>query len=225
MKTGNTRSALLSPLIVFVLSLYSLAQPPSSATVTFTLDFPGSTPEHYSVAVESSGQATYTSSGDSDSADPGEPFHYSFTLSGAARAKIFDLAARAHYFEKDLDYGKHALANTGAKTLAYKDAQRNTHSTFNYTTNVPAQQLTTFFQGLATTLEFGRRLQFCHQYQKLALDDELKRMETLAKENQLDEIQSVAPILKRIAADPSVINQTRARAERLLAWPKSSSSN
>jgi len=45
----------------------------------------------------------------------------------------------------------------------------------------------------------------------------LKRMEEAAKQNGLDEVQAAAPILKQIMADSSVMNVTRARAERLLA--------
>jgi len=38
----------------------------------------------------------------------------------------------------------------------------------------------------------------------------------MAKEKNLDEVQAVAPILQRIAADQSVLNVSRARAQRLL---------
>ncbi|HYL11646.1 MAG TPA: hypothetical protein VEV41_01330 [Terriglobales bacterium] len=188
------------------------------ATVTFTLDFPGSTPDHYSIAVESTGQASYISGGEEkDGTESDESFHYDFTISAPNRARIFDLAARARYFTGDIDYSKHAVANTGTKTLSYKDPQRSTRATYNYTTNQPVQLLTTLFQNISSTLEFGQRLQFEHKYQKLALDEELKRMEEAAKLNSLEELQAIAPILKRIIADASVINVTRARAERLLA--------
>ena len=76
------------------------------------------------------------------------------------------------------------------------------------------QQITQLFQNLSTTLEFGRRLQYYHHYQKLALDEELKRMEEMAKENDLAELPAVVPILQQIANDTSVINPVRARAQR-----------
>ena len=41
-------------------------------------------------------------------------------------------------------------------------------------------------------------------------------MEQMVKEKNLEEVQAVAPILQRIMADQSVINVTRARAQRLL---------
>jgi hypothetical protein len=78
------------------------------------------------------------------------------------------------------------------------------------------QELTTLFQNLSTTLEFGRRLDYYYHYQKLALDEELKRMEQMLKEKNLEEVQAIAPILQKILADSSVINVTRGRAQRLL---------
>ena len=63
------------------------------------------------------------------------------------------------------------------------------------------QQITQLFQSLSTTLEFGRRLQYFHHYQKLALDEELKRMEEMANENNLQEISAVVPILQQIETD------------------------
>jgi hypothetical protein len=71
-------------------------------------------------------------------------------------------------------------------------------------------------QNLSATLEFGHRLQYDHRYQKLALDEELKRMEEMARNNELIEVSAIQPILDQIIADPSVINVTRARAQRLL---------
>jgi hypothetical protein len=71
-------------------------------------------------------------------------------------------------------------------------------------------------QGLSVTLEFGHRLQYDHHYQKLALDEELKRMEEQARTNQLADIMAIQSILDQIVADPSVINVTRARAQKLL---------
>jgi hypothetical protein len=71
-------------------------------------------------------------------------------------------------------------------------------------------------QSLSATLEFGHRLQYDRHYQKLALEQEFKRMEQMARSDQLVEITAIRPILDQIIADPSVINVTRARAQRLL---------
>ena len=41
------------------------------------------------------------------------------------RQKIFELAAKAGYFQKDVDSHRKHIAFTGKKTLTYKDAQRS----------------------------------------------------------------------------------------------------
>jgi hypothetical protein len=169
------------------------------------------------INVSSDGHCAYDSSGKLTPDAEGDSFHLDFTVSAKTRGRIFDLAKRAHYFQGDVDSMKRNLASTGAKTLAYTDAQRRSQATYNYSSVPAIGELTQLFQNLSTTLEFGRRLEYFHRYQKLALDDELKRMEDMAHENSLEELPAVGPILKQIAEDPSVINPVRARAQRLLA--------
>jgi hypothetical protein len=210
--------------IIFLLSVLSFAaqtQPPtpaeSPAVVTFTLDFPASQPEHYSIRVQSDGSSHYQSSGrlSSDSEDT-DSFDFDFTLPPEIREKIFALAAKAGYFQKDVDSHRKNVAFTGKKILAYKDARRSAESTYNYTNNSAVQELTTLMQSLSTTLEFGHRLQYDLHYQKLALDEELKHMDDLARSHDLIELSAIRPILDQLVADPTVINVTRARAQRLL---------
>jgi hypothetical protein len=193
------------------------AQTPAPAAVTFTLDFPASQPEHYSIRVQSDGASHYNSSGrlSADSEDT-DSFDFDFTLLPETRAKIFALAANAGYFQKDVDSHHKNLAFTGKKTLTYKDAHRSAESTYNYSNNSAVQELTSLMQSLSTTLEFGHRLQYDLHYQKLALDEELKHMEEMAHSRVLTEINAIRPILDQLIADPSVVNVTRARAQRLL---------
>ena len=190
------------------------------AAVTFTLDFPGSQPGHYSVQVQSDGKARYESSGrPSPGSDDSDTFDYEFTISPATREKIFALSTKAGYFQKNLDSHRKNMAFTGKKTLSYKDAQRNGESTYNYSPDVAVQELTNLFQGLSATLELGHRLEYSLRYQKLALAEDLKRTEESARLSPPVEIQAIAPILQQIIADSSVMNVTRARAQRLLERP------
>jgi hypothetical protein len=216
-------------LLVFASILsYSQTEP----VISFTVDFPDSQPEHYSIRVQSNGPAHYQSSGrlsaDSDETDSrdndshnndshnNDSFDLDFTVAAETRQKIFDLAAKAGYFQKDVASRQKGLAFTGKKTLSYKDARRSGESTYNYSANPAVRDLTGLLQNLSATLEFGHRLQYDHHYQKLALDEELKRMEDMASANQLIEVTAIQPILDQIIADQSVINVTRARAQRLL---------
>ncbi len=213
-------------LLIFSSVLFSstlaYSQTEGPAVVTFTIDFPTSQPEHYSIRVQSDGLARYQSSGrrspDSDETDSHENdnFGLDFTVAAETRQKIFELAAKAGYFQKDVDSHQKDLAFTGKKTLAYKDARRSGESTYNYSHKPAVQDMTSLMQSLSATLEFGHRLQYDHHYQKLALDEELKRMEGLARTNDLIEVAAIQPILDQIIADQSVINVTRARAQRLL---------
>ena len=197
--------------------LFAVSQTDPPATVSFTLDFPASQPEHYAIRLQSNGTAHYESTGrisaDSDETDS---FDLDFTVTAETRQKVFDLAAKAGYFKKDVDSRQKGLAFTGKKTLAYKDDRRAGECTYNYSSNAAVQGLTGLMQNLSETLEFGHRLQYDRHYQKLALDEELKRMEEMAHSNQLVEVASIRPILEQIIADQSVINVTRGRAQRLL---------
>jgi len=197
------------------LALSALAQQ-AAPTVTFTCDFPGSDPSHYVVSVSDDGSARYDSDSKLNDSAESEPFHSEFTVSQTSRAHVFDLAKRAHYFEGDIDSKKKNLASTGVKTLAYKDAQKSTHATYNYSPVPAVEDLTEFFQSLSTTLEFGNRLDYYLRYQKLALDEELKKMEEMSNNGGLIQVSAVAPILQKIEDDPAVIKVVRARAQRML---------
>ena len=215
MKVERTAAALFL-ICLLSLSLVCGVEPP--ATVTFILSFPGANPSHYEIVVGSDGQGSYKSDGKIDErSDAGEEASLQFTPSDKTREQIFNLARQAHYFEGKADSGRKNIANTGEKTLAYKDAAHDSHTTYNYSTVQPVAQLTSIFQGLSTTLEFGRRLEYFHKYEKLALDNELKKMEELQEENMLGDIHAIEPTLRAIAKDSSVMNVSRARALRLLA--------
>ena len=188
-------------------------------TVSFTCDFPGSEPDHYAISVSEDGNAAYDSDSKLNDSAASEPFHLDFAVSQASRTRIFDLAKRAHYFEGELDSKKKNLASTGVKTLAYKDPQKSTRATYNYSPIPAVEDLTAFFQSLSTTLEFGHRLDYYLRYQKLALDEELKKMEEMSNSGGLVEMSAVAPVLQKIADDPAVIKVVRARAQRLMLVP------
>jgi hypothetical protein len=194
------------------------------ATVTFSFDFPGSDPDHYSIAVRTDGHVAYESSAKiSSDSDDRENYQTEFTVSEARRAEIFDLAARAHYFSGKIESGNKKLAFTGTKKLTYTDGQKDSSAEFNYSSQPAVQQLATLFQSISATLEFGRRLAYDHRYQKLALDEELKHMESQAMAGELAELPAVKAVLQAIYDDASVMNVVRARAQRIIAMGESSS--
>src|ERR1700733_14976041 len=72
------------------------------AVVTFTIDFPTSQPEHYSIRIPSAGPGHYKSSGRiSDDSDATDQFDVAIPITAATRQRIFELSSKAGYFEKD----------------------------------------------------------------------------------------------------------------------------
>jgi hypothetical protein len=216
---------LLLSLVAAILCVRMSAQS-SLPSISYTQDFEGSNPSHYEIVVSKDGHGTYSSNGKlNDKAEPADLAAVQFTVSDKVRDQMFDLAKRAKYFEGVLDSGRTNIANTGTKTLAYQDEKRCSKGTYNYSTIPAVADLTSVFQNLSTTLEFGRRLVFFRKYQKLALDDELKRMDEMRRETMLGDVTAIAPILREIANDHTVMNVSRSRALRLLATVDLADSN
>jgi len=209
------------PLALLLLGTALLKAQQPASTVAFEQTFPGSDPAHYIISIASDCRSTYESNGKLTAQSEGDDsFHLEFKASSSTCAKVFDLAKQAHYFEKEIDSKKKNLASTGIKILSYKDEQKSTKATYNYSTISSVQELTEIFQGLGATLEFGRRLEYDHHYQKLALDDEMKRMQESETSRGLQDVSAIEAILQQIVDDPSVIQVVRARAQRMLASAK-----
>ena len=191
--------------------------PPSAPTVTFTLTWKQARPHYYAIAIESAGRAAYESqSNDPADAAAGDTYLFKFVVSEATRTRIFDLARAADYFQGDFDLKNKRVAFTGAKTLAYADPERHAQTSYNVPTHAAIRQLTEIFQGISNTLECARRLTQTRRYDRLGLDNELKRMESLAKSGMLHEVQAIAPLLLEIASDRNVLHVAQQRARRLL---------
>ena len=204
-------------LVFFATVSLSLAES-RPANLSFIFDFPGSEPSHYVISVASDGKASYDSNGKlTADSDPDQPFRLEFPVSPQTCARMFELVKKTKYLRGQIDSKKQGLASTGVKTLVYKEGDTSNEATYNYSPISAVQQLTDLFQSLSGTLESGRRLEYFHRYQKLALDEELKRMEEQSTHGQITELSAIAPVLKEIIADPSVITVVRARAQRLMA--------
>lgn len=224
-RVGTIQTALILQVIVLSALLFAatsslLSQAPPSPvaipTVTFTLDFPQSNPAHYLISVDAAGHAHYECTAKVEEDSEAQPYSSEFEISTANREKIFAWSKQAKYFAGKIDSGNDKVAFTGKKRLSYQDGRRSSAAEYNYSNQEAVRQLTTLFQSIADTLEYGRRLAYYHHYEKLALDEELKHMEAQAKSNELSEIQGVAAVLRDIAEDPSVMNVVRARAKELM---------
>jgi hypothetical protein len=191
-----------------------------AAQVTFTLDFPQSDPPHYAISVDSAGHANFECTVKAEKEGEDESYHAEFEVSHVTLNHIFQLAKQARFFEGKIDSGNRKLAFTGDKILSYQDGQKSLTQRFNYSNLEPVRDLTALFQNMEEMLDYGRKLVYLHKYQKLGLDEELKRMEEQARRSELTETQVVAPVLQEIVDDPSVMNVSRARARELIDMGK-----
>src|SRR6516162_4448210 len=184
------------------------AENPAIPTVTFDCLWEASTPQEYTITVRSTGSARYVSSNpartpEDRAQDP--DYEREFAFSSAGSARVFALAAQAKYFEGNFEYKKHQIANTGRKTLSYADMVRHFQTTYNWSENPAIDELTRYFQGVSSTIEHGRKLEFLHRYDKLGLEEHLKGMEGEAQNHYLAELGIIAPVLESIAGDSSVL--------------------
>ncbi len=190
--------------------------------VSFDFVLPGAEPGHYSIAIDSAGRAAYLSQDvPTPGAQPGEAYTVKYVISEPTRARIFALADQLSHFEGDFEYHGGRVANMGAKTLTWSNGEKQSSTTFNYSTNPQIQELTRIFEEISTTIEHGRRIEFLLRFDKLGLDAELKSLQDDAARNALGELQLLQPALQKLASDTSLMHITRMRAQKLLATIRS----
>lgn len=214
-------------LLAFLPALWLSAQTPSAtsapsstalASVRFSFDWAQGFPwRSYSITVQTDGASHFDGIPHANETNDTDAYQQDFTMSDANRQKVFELAQKLHYFQGDYDSHLKHVAQTGKKILQYRSAQTNGSSTYNYSQNPDVQQLTSLFTGIAMTVDFGRKLAYQYRYDKLGMNDRLKELEDLQASHGVEELQIIAPMLRKIWKDPNLMNISRQTARRLLA--------
>jgi hypothetical protein len=211
--------ACLLPLALFSVAQNSLEPShldPSVPAVTFELDWKAADPAWYQVTVSQNGDATYESKSHVKDNEPEtEPYRLQFIMSQPTRAHIFRLAAALNDFNGKFET-RAKVAQTGKKTLTFRQGEKESKTTVNYSDNQQMNELIGLFQRMSTTFEVAQKLDFDLRFDKLGLDRDLKILERLDKDNQLLELQVIAPTLERIANDSGIMNIARQKARVLL---------
>jgi len=221
---------------VFFTSL-SVGAQQSDPAVKFEFFWKELRPQKYTITIHQSGQAEYVSE-DHALSPPQEQnapvesnaeqasqlndaaskdiMHKQFKATDTLRQKVFALAEQTHFFDGQFEFTKHVVAHTGQKTLSYADANRHTSTTYNYSEDLGIQELTDIFQGISATFEAAERLEYDRRFDRLSLDHDLKSLEDLSNSGRLQEVQVIAPLLRRLATDRTVLHIAQLRAERIL---------
>jgi hypothetical protein len=193
------------------------ASPTTQASVKFSFDWTLGVPwQKYTIDVQSDGKTRFDGTPHPDETNDTDPYQQDFTISKANRQTIFDLAQKLNYFRGDFDSHAKHIANTGSKTLQYQSAQASGSTTYNWSQNPNIQELTHLFQGIAMTIDYGRKLAFQYRFDKLGMDQRMKELEDLLDSHDVQELQIIAPILQKIASDPNIMNISRESARNLL---------
>ncbi|HUI83950.1 MAG TPA: hypothetical protein VL240_06990 [Candidatus Binatia bacterium] len=190
---------------------------PVAAKVRFSFEWSQGIPwQRYSIEVTSDGRSHFEGQPHPEDNGDSDPWQQDFTMSAANRQKIFDLAQKLNYFRGNFDAHIKHIAQTGTKTLQYESPELRGASSYNWSQNPQVQELTRLFQGIATTIDFGRTLAFHYRFDKLGMDQQLKELEDLEAGHELQELEIIAPMLRKIAGDPNLMNISRQSAQRLL---------
>jgi len=150
----------------------------------------------------------------SEEKDPGE--RREVRISANTCNSIFDFAKALGYFKGDFEFRKHKIAYTGDRVLGYSAPGMSNKTSFTWSENPQVQQLSALFEGMSATLEAEPKLKYLHRYDRLGLNESLKKMEAQAKGGWLKELQLIAPELQSIADDRQIMNIARERARNLL---------
>jgi hypothetical protein len=191
---------------------------PAQATVTYLFDWPQGVPwTKFSIDVQSDGRAHFngTPHPDANNSDT-DPVLQDFNMVPGNRERIFELTQKLNYFQGDMDAHIKRIAQTGQKTLRYQSPQAHSTATFNYSQNPDVKELLQLFTGIATTIDYGRKLEFQYRFDKLGMAQCLKELEQGKADHQIAELHLINPILQKIADDPNVMNIARESAQRLL---------
>jgi hypothetical protein len=196
----------------------------SIPVILFSFERQGLPVPNYLIAIAQDGNGHYAGSevpatpGQSNmaAADP-QPFGRSFSVSPETAGRILGLARNLNDFNVTCASKAKNVADTGTKKLTYSGPDGHGSCTYNYTDNKNAGALTETFQGIAETMDIGRRLDLLHRFDRLGLDDAMSYLSDEFSHGRALEIGTIASSLSSIADDAEVMQRVRVRARALLA--------
>jgi hypothetical protein len=206
--------------LAWALCVAAQAQPP--ATVTFHFENPQLQPAKYTITLHEDGSGRFQAEAgpttpDDTAALPSEGQDRPIQATAATIQHIFAIARAKKFFNIACEGGDAHMAFTGKKQLGYQGVDGHGGCSYNYSKDSKIEWLTNEMEGIAATLEEGRRLEIEHEHGRLSLDAELETLETMAQNGQALELQNIAQTLLAIVKDEAVLQRAQKRARHLLA--------
>jgi len=194
-------------------------QSAATAVVTFTFEWAGIDVPKYSLTLGEDGRGHYSATevGRRGVEYAPQTVESDVQISAARTAAVFAAARELKRFDFACASTLKGVASSGAKTLAYAGPDGAGKCAFDYADDKRVMMLTSFFLGVAMTLDEGRVLEFDRRFDPLGLDKEISVFTGLVKEGNALEVGNIAPVLRRIAGDSGVFERVRVKAADLLA--------
>ncbi len=229
--TARSRRIASFCLLFFTAAGFAQTRPQAAvAEVSFHFERPGLPVPKFTLTVDESGVARYeaeevVSARGAAEADPApmQRLVRTVTLSRAATEKIFANARALDRFNTACASKAKNIADTGAKTLHYSGDGGDGSCTYNFSENKRVVLLTELFQGIALTLDMGRKLDFQHRFDRLGLDASMASLVEDVDGGRAMEVGVITPTLRSLADDSEVLQRVRQRAARLLQIAQSPS--
>lgn len=184
-------------------------------TIIFTYVFWNADPSQYAIAIDSTGAVTYRSAPISLDRT-GVPYSLLFQANDSTRRVIFNVARNLEFFSGDLPVTVSSPQASPVRTLTYRDLTFDNLITYSGSANSDIQELTSIFEDISTTLEFGHTLTYLRGHDKHGLEAQLATMQREAERHHLRELQAIAPVLRIIVSDQSISEEARAHARAVL---------
>jgi hypothetical protein len=191
--------------------------------VSLQFDRPGLIVPRFTLVIAEDGNGTYEAEqvlqpqGARDvSTASSQHIERKLNVTPATTAKIFVLARSLDRFHAECASRAKNIANTGTKTFRFEGPEGDGSCVFNFSENKNVVALTDVYQGIASTLDMGRKLDFDHRFDRLGLDADMAALTEDVAQGRSLELGTIARTLHSLAIDPDVLERVRLRANALL---------
>lgn len=189
-------------------------------TVIFSAVRWNADPSYYSIAIDATGTATYLSAPEGHD-KTGIPYTTEFQVSDRTRRIALNLARKLDYFAGNYGELQSSPETQNVYTLAYRYGSVNNQYTYTTSSDADLEELTSVFEELSQTFEFGRKLSDDELHNRRAIGPRLDAMRTKADRHALRDLPALVPILRNLAADASVDVPARKQASSLIKLAQS----
>ena len=213
-------------LVALLFCLSAPAQQPTTplsaaidqASVEFNFEWNQGLPwQSYSIQVQADGKTHFAGTPNPSQDGDSDPVQQDFIMSEANRQKTFDSCQEAELLSRETSIRTSStLRKPAARRWCTSQLRSRVRAPTTTRRIADVQQLTQLFLGLATTLDYGRKLAFQYRFDKLGMDQLLREFEEQQASHQVEELSAIEPILRKIANDSNLMHITRQSAQHLL---------